>query len=296
MTEICGVAPATMSTSDAPAAPQPSIPVGPLAEADAAQFHDSGYLPLPAFLSDAFVDELREEVDVWVDSGLRAASIACTKASSLEPPPVMEIDMDAHGRLASHPPLLAILAQLLGPDFAFHHMHSDRHSPGMTSKEWHHDYEQSPQRSRSHVMVHVLHYLSGLNGTVGDLVVLPGSQHIVAEKNALAWMGTKRVAGEVRIDDLPPGSTVLVNSALFHARRARPGGDCDRYFVDASYCQCGVQWPVVKPFWRKMLAEARALGLDRDEFPMLFDERSFCAPPTLWPAATADGPGQPRPT
>jgi hypothetical protein len=155
-------------------------------------------------------------------------------------------------------------------------MHSDRHGPGHAAKEWHHDYEQSPQRDRSHLMVHVLHYLSGLNGTVGDLVVFPGSQHIVADKNALGWLGTERVVGEVEIDDLPPGSTVVVNSALYHARRAKPGGDAYRYFVDASYCQCGVQWPVVKPFWRKMLARARTLGLDDAELPALFDEQHFC--------------------
>ena len=275
------------SATMAPSAASPSPHIGdrPLTDAEVAHFRDSGYLLLPSFLSEEFVAELRDEVDMWVDSGLRATSIACTKAGSPEPPLVLEIDMAAHGRLVAHSPLMAVLTQLLG-SFAFHHMHSDRHGPGMASKEWHHDYEQWPQRNRSHVMVHVLHYLSGLNGTVGDLVVFPGSQHIVAEKHALGWMGTERVAGEVNVDDLPAGSTVLVNSALFHARRAKPGGDGDRYFVDASYCQCGVQWPVVKPFWREMLARARALGLDRCDLPDLFEEAHFCEPPR----------GQPRPT
>jgi len=286
MTETRAVAPATTASAIASPAPQAG---DPLTDAAVAQFRDSGYLLLPSFLSEEFVAELCDEVDMWVDSGLRATSIACTKAGSREPPRLLEIDLAAHGRLVGHPPLMAVLTQLLG-GFAFHHMHSDRHGPGMASKEWHHDYEQSPQRDRTHVMVHVLHYLSGLNGTVGDLVVFPGSHHIVAEKHALGWMGTERVAGEVRIDDLPPGSTVLVNSALFHARRAKPGGDRDRYFVDASYCQCGVQWPVVKPFWRKMLARARALELDRGELPALFDERHFCEP-----APAAAGAAQPRP-
>jgi hypothetical protein len=174
---------------------------------------------------------------------------------------------------------MAVLEQLMGPVFAFHHMHSSRHDPGLAGKEWHHDYEQHPQARRSHVMVHVFHYLSGLDGTVGNLVLLPRSHRVIAAKEALNEAGTAPLHGEVVIDDLPPGSTVVVHSALFHARRPRPCEDGhSRYFVDAAYCQGGVAWPVVKPYWIHMLARARALGLDRGLWPELFAERHFYEP------------------
>ena len=37
----------------------------------------------------------------------------------------------------------------------------------------------------------------------------------------------------------PNGSAVIVHSALWHARRAKPGFVSPRYFVDVSYCQRG---------------------------------------------------------
>jgi hypothetical protein len=88
--------------------------------------------------------------------------------------------------------------------------------------------------------------------------------------------GHAELPGEVVIGHLPPGSTVVVHSALFHARCALPGGQRgkDRSFVDTSYCQVGTAWPPVKPYWRHMLRRARALGLDRGR-PDLFAERHF---------------------
>ena len=75
------------------------------------------------------------------------------------------------------------------------------------------------------------------------------------------------------VNDLPPGSAVLVHSALWHARRAQPGGeDHPRYFADASYCQAGVTWPSYGgPQWREILASAREhLGHE-----WLFEEDRF---------------------
>ena len=56
----------------------------------------------------------------------------------------------------------------------------------------------------------------------------------------------------------------LVHSALWHARRAQPGGENrPRYFADASYCQAGIRWPAYgNRVWQEVLAKARELGLD----------------------------------
>ncbi|MEJ3744820.1 phytanoyl-CoA dioxygenase family protein [Actinomycetes bacterium KLBMP 9797] len=243
---------------------------------DVAEFHRSGYLILPGFLPADLVGRMRPEVDRWVDEGLRARSIAC----SVDPdthglPPVLELELPAHGDLITHPPLLAVLAQLMGPRFAFHHLHSDRQEPDRPGKAWHHDYEQRPQTDRTHMMIHTLHYLDGLDSETAHLVVLPGSHREVAEKDARADRGTDPLPGELVIDRLPPGSTVVLHSALFHARRALPGGQGrDRYFVDASYCQVGTRWPQVKPYWRYALRRAHERGLGA-QWPDLFAERHF---------------------
>ena len=271
MSSATPATPYRVSTGRSPAS-------GSLGAAQLAAFAEHGYLVLPRFLPEELVAALRTEVDCWVDEGLRARAIACClHTDAIEQPPVMELELGEHGRLISYPPLMAILEQLLGPVFVFHHLHSARHEPGCPDKPWHHDYEQRPQRSRSRLMVHVLHYLNGLNGTIGDLVILPGSQTTVAEKSAMQHLGTVPLPGEVVIDDLPVGSTVIVHSAVFHARRAKPGGETQeaRYFIDCSYCQGGARWPAAKPYWRQVLARARALDLDRGDWPELFSERHF---------------------
>jgi Phytanoyl-CoA dioxygenase (PhyH) len=262
--------------------PGASSDVDPLSAERVASFVDRGYVVLPSFLSRGEVDGLKREVDSWLDDGLREASIECALRPSRTPPPTMELELPRHGALVSHPPLMAVLSQLLGEVFAFHHMHSTRHDPGTGGKQWHHDYEQRPQAARTHTMVHVFHYLNGLDGTIGDLVLLPGSHRIVAEKDALAAEGTEHLHAEVVLDDLPHGSTVVVHSALFHARRPQPGGDTARYFIDASYCQGGTTWPVVKPYWVAMLDRARELRLDRGRWPELFDQRHFYEPDGGW--------------
>ena len=256
-----------------------STPEEPLNAKQINTFLKDGYLILNSFLPPSLVTTLKKEVDHWVDEGLRQQSIEYCRQQRLDKPPVIEMELGEHGWLITHPPLMAILVQLLGANFAFHHIHSSRHDFGSLDKNWHHDYEQYPQTNRSKVMIHVFHYLDGLNGTIGDLILLPGSQTIVAEKNAFERFGTMSLPGEIVIDNLPLGSTVIIQSSLFHARRAQPGGkEKPRYLIDCSYCQGGVRWPVVKPYWRQMLACACQLGLGRDRWDDIFSERHFYDP------------------
>ncbi|MBK3580916.1 hypothetical protein JHN63_45520 [Streptomyces sp. MBT65] len=152
----------------------------------------------------------------------------------------MELELPAHGELIGHEPLLQLLSALMGPDFVFHHLHSDRQRPDVPGKPWHHDYEQRPQTDRAHAMIHTLHYLDGLDAGTSSLVVLPGSHLEVAEKDASAGQRGK-----------------------------------DRYFVDASYCEVGPAWLPVKPYWRHLLRRAQELGLDHGTWPELFAERHF---------------------
>ena len=76
-------------------------------------------------------------------------------------------------------------------------------------------------------MVHVFYYLNGLDGTVGDLMALPRSQNSVMERGAFSalWQDFE-LPGSLTFGSqipLPPGSAVIVHSALMHGRRAMPG-------------------------------------------------------------------------
>lgn len=249
---------------------------GPLLAEQVARFAEVGFLVLPGFLPEDLASRLRLEVDRWVDDGLRSRSIlSATQPETYGTPPVMELELPAHGELITLPRLLSVLDQLTESELVFHHLHSDRQAPDVPGKPWHHDYEQTPQVDRAAPMIHALHYLDGLDEQTSSLVVLPGSHREVRAKSARAHLGTDPLPGEVVLSQLPPGSTVVLHSALFHARRPRPGvAGKHRYFVDASYCAIGPLWPPVKPYWRHMLGRARELGLAADR-PELFAERHF---------------------
>ena len=104
------------------------------------------------------------------------------------------------------------------------------------------DYEQNPQVDRENLMVHVFFYCNGLDGAVGDLMTLPKSQYSVMERGGFMnlWK-SERLPGSVFFGEgnpLPPGSAVIVHSALMHGRDDKPGGEGKpRYFIDSSYCQ-----------------------------------------------------------
>jgi hypothetical protein len=182
------------------------------------------------------------------------------------------------GGLVSDPRVMGLVEAVMGQGFAFHHLHAVRQDAGAPGVNWHQDYEQSPQSNRSHTMVHLFYYFNGLNGEIGDLLVLPRTQKTIVDNGALWHLGTADLPGTLVVDSLPPGSAVLVNSALWHARRPKPGGEeKPRYFADASYCQAGIRWPAYgNKRWQEMLACARAAGLERDGlYAHLFDETHF---------------------
>lgn len=158
--------------------------------------------------------------------------------------------------------------------YVFHHINAARHDEGTAGLPWHHDYDQYPQTNRSHLMVHVLFYLNGLNGSVGDLLLAPGTQWSVAGKRALWRFGWEPLPGSEVIDDLPPGSAVFMQSSMFHARVPKPGGGGEpRYFLDASYCQRGIRWPNGYGGSQRSLRRRHlAAGGDR---AWLFDEDCF---------------------
>lgn len=241
--------------------------IGQIDDAAVERFQREGYLVLERFLDPDHIAALKPEIDTFErERGQRDAA-----------PPIAQPEL---GRLVSHPATMAAVERLMGAGFAYHHLHCARHDPGAPGTAWHQDYEQIPHTNRSHLMVHVFYYLNGLDGCIGDLLVLPRSQGMIIGNGDSRIFGDADLPGSLTIDDLPPGTAVIVHSALLHARRAKPGGEGrPRYFVDCSYCQAGIRWPSTHNGygnWRDKLRLARERGLDRDgRYAHLFDESHF---------------------
>lgn len=245
-----------------------------LTDAQQAHFEERGYLICPSWIAASDLQRLRDEIDTWNSGGVddrygSPAADETERAGRL-------LDFPGHWDLFTHPALMSLVTRLLGPGFAHHHLHTAKHSPGDRGVDWHHDYEQHPQTNRSHAMLHTFWYLNGLDGTIGDLLVLPGSQRMILERGTLGQWGTQDLPGTLVVDDVPPGSMVIVHSAVLHARRAKSGGDRKpRYFIDSSYCQNGIQWPN-KSGWLKaharMVADGRAVAAGVEH---LFDPHHF---------------------
>ena len=234
------------------------------------QFQEQGFVVFPRFFDDAETQALKGDIDALEEARRRGE-----RPGTYEFPEL--------GRLLTHPKVMGMAEDVLGPGFAFHHLHAVRQEAGAPESRWHQDYEQIPQTNRSHAMIHVFYYLNGLNGQIGDLLFLPRTQKTVIENNALSLLGTEDIPGTVVVNDLPPGSAVMVHSALWHARRAKPGGEnAPRYFADASYCQAGIRWPGYRDY-ETMLARITELRLDRDgRCAHLFDPGHFFDQKEVW--------------
>jgi hypothetical protein len=222
-------------------------------------FQDQGYAVFPEFLEKAEIDTLKAAVD----------------EHAAAQPQRHAYENEHIGALVWHPRVGELVDELMGGPYVFHHIHAARHDAGKNGVSWHQDYEQYPQTNRSHLMVHVFFYLNGLNGTVGDLLLVPGSHRYATDSRALTFLGTSDLPGSITVDDVPPGSVLIVHSAMWHARRPKPGGeDSPRWFIDASYGRSGVKWPSYRA--PGMLANLRerhvAAGGTR---PWLFDESQF---------------------
>ena len=189
----------------------------------------------------------------------------------------MIMSYDALGALTSEPIVVDRVADLMGGQlFTHHHIHARWQGTGERGAAWHHDYVQIPQTNRSHLMVHVFMYLDGLNGEVGDLLVMPGTHKKVMNGDAFKSFEYEDLPGSVTIDHLPPASLIIVHSAVQHARRPKPGGESfRRYFIDTSYCQNGVQWASY-PNIADINEAALEKGVDRaGKYAFLYDTSQF---------------------
>ena len=227
-------------------------------------FDEVGYLIFEGLFDDDLNQRIKDDVDLMMED----------RANGIKK---MVMAYDDLGAVTSEPVVIDRIAGLMGgKKFAHHHIHARWQGEGERGSAWHHDYVQIPQTNRSHLMVHVFMYLDGLNGEVGDLLVMPGTHKKVMDGNAFRQFEYEDLPGSVTVDDLAPGSIVIVHSAVQHARRPKPGGQSfKRYFIDTSYCQEGVLWGSY-PNIKEINNCAMEKGFDRDgKYAFLYDTSQF---------------------
>lgn len=235
-----------------------------LTEDQLKEFDEVGYLVFPGLFPDDLNQRLKDDVDLMMEDRARDEK-------------KMIMSYDELGALTSEPLVVDRVADLMdGKKFTHHHIHARWQGAGERGVRWHHDYVQIPQTNRSHLMVHVFMYLDGLNGEVGDLLVMPGTHKKVMNGDAFRDFEFEDLPGSKTYDDLPPGSIIIVHSAVQHARRPKPGGESfKRYFIDTSYCQEGVLWASY-PNIEEINKVAMEKGFDRGgKYAFLYDTSQF---------------------
>ena len=211
---------------------QPGQQLQPLSTSELEFFDTEGFLLCPGLLSPSESQTVAAGVDEAV--ARRPGGYHKRNAAPLEA--YTPTGIPALGALVTHRPTMAMMRSLMRGEFALHHLHCYRHDAGCPGSNWHHDHRHSVL-PRRHRMVYCFYYPSGLDGTIGDLLLLPRSHHSLVDNSALTGlMFSDDLPGSLTLDSLPPGSLVLVDGALLHARRPKPGGS-SRYFVDISYCE-----------------------------------------------------------
>ena len=227
-------------------------------------FNQEGYLVFEGLLEYNLNERLKADVDRLMADRQKGERPILMTYSEL-------------GLLTSEPSVVDRVADLMdGQKFTHHHIHARWQLPGEGGAEWHHDYAQTPQTNRSHLMVHVFMYMDGLNGEVGDLLVMPGTHKKVMNNDAFRQFQFEDLPGSRTVDNLATGSIVIVHSALQHARRPKSGrGVYKRYFIDTSYCQAGILWggyPNIEEINRIALEK----GCDRHgKYAFLYDTSQF---------------------
>lgn len=219
-----------------------SDPDVPLTDAQVHKFMVDGYIALPGIVPEDFNSELMSSVDE-----LMCARTQHTIGSG-DWSHGLIANFGQLGMLCSWPPIVEKVKQLMKVygngcvDCGMHHIHATRQDAGAGPSAWHQDYMLSPPViDRAQLHVHVFYYFNGLDGTVGDLMVLPGSQYSYWDSLTLRHtFKDAPLPGSKVFDSFPNGSAVIVHSGLVHGRRQKPGGETHpRYFVDISYCQPG---------------------------------------------------------
>lgn len=234
---------------------------------NASKFNKDGYLIIEDAVSNDYLIKLKKGVDQVIFEKVPAYTNKIIQS---------HIESDFNIQIAD---------ALLGKsNYIFHHANAAIHKKNNPSLCWHHDYEDYSGK-RNHKMIHIFYYINGLNNSIGELLLLPGS-HL---KNVSRYEYSNKDLDDinekvVKVNSLKPGSIIVIHSALLHARRSLPflNGTPDRYFVDSSYCEYGGNWAPYREEgnWQQLLSYLRTKSIESngDRFNYLYDANKFHFP------------------
>lgn len=150
-------------------------------------YEENGYLVVPALLEPAEVDDLRKALDeVLAEAEGLEASNAKFALSSPDPVtgrryvkrvfnPIAR--HDAFRRLVSHPRVLDVVEELIGPDITLQQTKLNLKPPAEDARfEWHQDYPFFPHTNYD--LVAVMVFLDDTDERNGCLKVIPGSHKL----------------------------------------------------------------------------------------------------------------------
>ncbi|MDH5291871.1 MAG: phytanoyl-CoA dioxygenase family protein [Acidimicrobiia bacterium] len=208
---------------------------GQLTEADRARYEADGYLLLPGFVGQAWLDELCSAAAEFVERSRELT--ASTKVLDLEPDHTAErprlrrlvSPLDHHEafrRFTLEGPPARLAMDLLGGPVRFHHSKLNyKWSDGGAEVKWHQDIQFWPHTDFSPLTIGV--YLDDVDDEMGPMGVVPGSQTgplYDQYDEAGNW------AGAMRADDIaaavspatvawlqgPAGSVTIHNCCIVH--------------------------------------------------------------------------------
>lgn len=191
------------------------------------QFRSLGYLVYPEFFPQSQCKSFCR--------ALRQLSAYSRNSKSVVPHP-------AFNELISHPAIITIAKSILGDRFLFHHANGRELDTLDTSKSWHHDYDGARNgNAREGSMIHLMCYPSGLSPESAPLVILPKSHLVSVDRSYPCQFGISVLPNEVNLTG-EPGLLVVIDSALWHARRGTAAQRRRTYF-NFSYCRAGLSRP-----------------------------------------------------
>ena len=176
-----------------------------LTAADLEFFSEQGYLVLPGIMSPAHCEQVKRDIDLLMLQPERDDPDGPSRQA------VHIAEKETLGALTVFEPVVSRVAALMDAAssenggeraFSFHHQHASRMDAGTGASDWHHDYEAHPQVDRELLMVHCFYYPNGLNGEIGDLIVLPRSHKVVMDRG-------HDVFGHLFNDEILPGTVSL---------------------------------------------------------------------------------------
>lgn len=202
-----------------------------------------GHLVLPGILTDAACERLTES--------LRA--IQAVPAPDAQQAQRYAAEHSAHlAGLISHPQLLALARQVLGPEIRYDHCVALNRPSGDRGIGWHsHGYaEERPELG----FIRIFFYVNGFTADDGGLGVVPGS-HLFRDPSLKAasdeelrtsWLSRKRhpLTGtplEIEYLSAPPGTVVAMWTHAAHAVSPRRPGSSTRWTVVYAYRNPGAE-------------------------------------------------------